>query len=80
MNDNKCIVYYIDYPLSCLLTTRFTASWPQGPIRAWDGTAKDWEREKPLYSDNSDVIVLKRINNSNNSTSDFLKEVLNINL
>jgi hypothetical protein len=62
--------------LSCSLITRFTAYWPQGPIRGWDKTANDWERG--WQQANSDVIILKRIKSSNNMTSDFLKEVRNL--
>ncbi|CAG8493332.1 18457_t:CDS:2 [Acaulospora morrowiae] len=51
----------------------FTANWPQGPIRAWDVTAKTWERGWPQME--SDVIILKRIKNSNKVTSDFLGEL-----
>ncbi|RIA95402.1 kinase-like domain-containing protein [Glomus cerebriforme] len=52
----------------------FTAYWPRGPIQAWDTTINDWERGWQQQM-NSDIIILKRINNSNNVTSDFLNEL-----
>src|SRR6185437_6291631 len=52
-----------------------TAYWPRGPIRAWDTNINDWERG--WGQANSDVIILKRIKNSNKVTTDFLKEVYN---
>ncbi|CAG8581908.1 9427_t:CDS:2 [Paraglomus brasilianum] len=51
----------------------FTAYWPRGPIRAWDTNINDWERG--WGQANSDVIILKRIKNSNKVTTDFLKEL-----
>ncbi|PKC16591.1 hypothetical protein RhiirA5_394248 [Rhizophagus irregularis] len=48
---------------------KFTAHWPQGPIRAWDTTANNWKRGWEQV--NSDVIILKQIKNSDNMTSDF---------
>ncbi|CAG8670808.1 2492_t:CDS:2, partial [Paraglomus occultum] len=50
----------------------FTAYWPRGPIRAWDSNNNDWERG--WGQANSDVIILKRIKNSNKVTTDFLNE------
>ncbi|PKY55045.1 kinase-like protein [Rhizophagus irregularis] len=52
---------------------KFTAHWPQGPIRAWDTTANNWKRGWEQV--NSDVIILKQIKNSDNMTSDFLNEL-----
>ncbi|CAG8497959.1 10394_t:CDS:2 [Paraglomus occultum] len=51
----------------------FTAYWPRGPIRAWDFNIGDWERG--WSQRNPDLIILKRLNNSNNVTTDFLKEL-----
>ena len=58
-----------------MILFRFTAYWLQGPIRAWNTTADDWERG--WEQANSNVIILKRIKNSNNATSDFIGEVRN---
>ncbi|CAB5180129.1 unnamed protein product [Rhizophagus irregularis] len=52
-----------------IVRCRFTAHWPQGPIRAWDTTANNWKRGWEQV--NSDVIILKQIKNSDNMTSDF---------
>ncbi|CAI2175112.1 11050_t:CDS:2 [Funneliformis geosporum] len=49
---------------------RFTAYWTRGPIRAWNATTFDWERET-----NEDLIILKRIKDSNNLTSNFINEL-----
>ncbi|CAG8518758.1 13778_t:CDS:2 [Acaulospora morrowiae] len=51
----------------------YTANWPQGPIQAWNVTAKTWERGWQQMESN--VIILKRIKNSNKVTSDFLGEL-----
>ncbi|CAG8620658.1 15760_t:CDS:2 [Funneliformis mosseae] len=62
----------------------FTANWHQGPIRAWDTTANDWERgwdtttndcELDSELTNLNIIILKRLNNSRNMT--YLKEARN---
>ncbi|CAG8497937.1 10393_t:CDS:2 [Paraglomus occultum] len=50
----------------------FTAYWPRGPIRTWDANNNEWERG--WGQENSDVIILKRIRNSNKVTIGFLKE------
>jgi hypothetical protein len=59
---------------SYIVLFRFTAHWPQRPIQAWDTTANDWERGWQQM--NSDIIILKRIKNSND-VSNFLNEVCN---
>ncbi|CAG8653068.1 14861_t:CDS:10, partial [Funneliformis mosseae] len=51
----------------------FTANWLQGPIQAWNKSTNDWERQTNL-----DLIILKRIKDSNNLTSSFMNEVAHI--
>ncbi|CAG8506482.1 801_t:CDS:2 [Paraglomus brasilianum] len=41
----------------------FIAHWPRGPIRTWDANGDKWERG--WGQANSDIIILKRIRNSN---------------
>jgi hypothetical protein len=56
--------------------TIYKAIWKDGFIRKWDSENNQWERSKYFYVDYENfTVVLKCLHNSQNITSDFLKEV-----
>ena len=58
-----------------LILIRFTAYWPRGPIRRLNTKSGEWERG--WGQANPDIIILKRIRDSNKVTIGFLKEACN---
>jgi hypothetical protein len=52
----------------------YSADWPEGDIICWDIKKQEWER----YPDGK--VVLKSLDNSSNISSDFLNEVIKINI
>ena len=56
--------------------TIYKAIWKDGFIESWDYENNKWKRSKSWYGENEDFpVVLKCLHNSQDITSDFLREV-----
>ena len=50
----------------------YSAVWMEGPRWKWDYTAQEWTRTGPIK------VALKRLNNSQNVSSSYIKQVITI--
>ncbi|PKC03052.1 kinase-like protein, partial [Rhizophagus irregularis] len=73
--DNNVIFENVEYLAKGGFGTIYKAVWKDGDIEQWDSLSNQWWRKKKWIGHENFPVVLKCLHNSQNITSEFLREI-----